>query len=87
MCFATSLGLVRVTVPCAQTRVAIEMNSQTNSAKRRTFQKGLLSRPRATEPQAKRETRSVLCHSLMVDSTFEQSENVAIAVVSLSSCC
>ena len=32
-------------------------------------------------------TRSVLCHSLVVDSTFEQSENVTIAVVSLSSCC
>ena len=30
------------------------------------------------EPRAKREARSVLCHSLMVDSTFEQSKNVAI---------
>ena len=32
----------------------------------------------ATEPRAKREARSILCHSLMVDSTFEQSENIAI---------
>ena len=75
--------LVRIAVPCAQTRVAIEIHSRTNGAKRRAF----LSRPRATEPRAKRETRSVLCHSLVVDSTFEQSENVAIAVVSSSSCC
>ena len=27
------------------------------------------------------ETRSVLCHSVVVDSTFKQSENVAIAVM------
>ena len=32
----------------------------------------------ATEPQAKREAMSALCHGLVVDSTFEQSENVAI---------
>ena len=49
--------------------------------------RGLLSRPRATEPRAKQETRSVVCHSLVVDSTFKQSENVAIAVMSSSSCC
>ena len=49
--------------------------------------RGLLSRPHATEPQAKRETRSVLCHSLVVDLMFKQNENVAIAVVSSSSCC
>ena len=41
-------------------------------------------RPHATEPRAKRETRSVLYHALVVDSTFDQSENVATAVVSSS---
>ena len=39
-------------------------------------------RPRATKPRAERETRPVLCHSVVVDSAFKQSENVAIAVVS-----
>ena len=34
----------------------------------------------ATEPRAKQETRSILFHSLVVDSTFE---NIAIVVVSL----
>ena len=32
----------------------------------------------ATEPQAKREAMSALCHGLVVDSTFERSENFAI---------
>ena len=32
----------------------------------------------ATEPRAKQEAMSALCHGLMVDSTFEQSENFAI---------
>ena len=32
----------------------------------------------ATESRAKRQARSVLHHSLMVDSTFKQSGNVAI---------
>ena len=32
----------------------------------------------ATEPRAKREAMSALCHGLVVDSTFERSENVAI---------
>ena len=38
----------------------------------------------ATEPQAKRETRSILCHSVVVDLIFE---HVAIAVAISSSCC
>ena len=80
--------LVRIAVPCAQIRVAIEMHSRMNGAKRRVFQETCSAcRPSATEPWAKQETRSVLCHSVVVDSTFEQSEKVAIAVVSLSSCC
>ena len=39
-----------------------------------------LNRParQATEPQAKQEVMSALCHGLVVDSTFEQSENVTI---------
>ena len=32
----------------------------------------------ATEPRAKREAMSALCHGLVIDSTFERSENVAI---------
>ena len=32
----------------------------------------------ATEPRAKREAMSALCHGLVVYSTFERSENVAI---------
>ena len=32
----------------------------------------------ATEPRAKREAMSALCHGLVVDLTFEWSENVAI---------
>ena len=38
----------------------------------------------ATEPQAKRESMSALCHGLMVDSTFERSENVAITQLLLA---
>ena len=38
-----------------------------------------------TEPQAKQETKSVLCHSLVV-LEIRQSEDVAIAVASSSSC-
>ena len=31
-----------------------------------------------TEPQAKREMKSVLCHTLVIDLMFKQSENVTI---------
>ena len=62
--------LVRITVLCAQTRVAIEMHSRTNGAKHHAFREACSAcRPRATEPRVKRETRSVLYHSLVVDST------------------
>ena len=94
---ATSLEgprLVRIAVPYAQIRMAIDSDAFSNERREASrVSRGLLSmlacRPRTTEaePQAKRETRSVLCYSLVVDSTFEQSENVAIAVVSSSSCC
>ena len=33
---------------------------------------------KATEPRAKREAMSALCHGLVVDSPFERSENFAI---------
>ena len=73
--------LVRIVVPCAQTRLsrprAIEMHSRAraNGASAARF-----DRParQATEPQAKREAISALCHGLVVDSTFERSENFAI---------
>ena len=72
-CATSSEGpqLIRIAVPCAQTRVAIEMHLE------RTAQSATcLERPaqQVTKPRVKRETRSVLCHSLVVDSTFEQSE-------------
>ena len=35
--------LVRIAVPCAQTRVAIEMHSRTNGAKRRAFREACLA--------------------------------------------
>ena len=50
--------LVRIVVPYAQTRVAIETHSRANGAKH--------------------EAKFVLFHSLVVDSTFEQNENIAI---------
>ena len=62
--------LVRIVVSCAQTRVAIETYSRANGAKRRAFREVCPAGHRAFEPRAKREARSVLCHSLMVDSTF-----------------
>ena len=68
MCSSTNLKgprLVRFAVPCAQTTVAIEMHSRT--AQNATC----FERPvqQATEPRAKQEMRSVLCHNLVVDST------------------
>ena len=46
-------------------------SSSSERRKRRAFRQ-------ATEPRAKREVMFVLCHGLVVDSTFERSENVAI---------
>ena len=68
--------LVRVVVPCAQTRVPgprgiLEQMAQSAMSFDRPAQQ-------ATEPRPKRGARSVFCHSLVVDSTFEQSEEVAI---------
>ena len=50
MCFATSSEgsrLVRVAVPCAQTRVAVETHFGTNGAKRCVFERPA---EQATEP-------------------------------------
>ena len=55
--------LVRFTVPGAQARVAIlEQTARSATGFERPAQQ-------ATEPRAKREMRSVLRHSLVVDST------------------
>ena len=41
----------------------------------------------ATEPRAKQEAMSALCDGLVVDSTFERSENVAITRGVVFICC
>ena len=65
-------GLVRTVGPCAQRRVAllmpraIETHCRTIGAKALRVSKGLLAKQAlalATEPRAKREVRSVLCHT------------------------
>ena len=68
-------------MPCAQTRLprprghrdAFSTRASGASAER-------FDRParQATEPRAKREAMFALCHGLVVDSTFELSENFAI---------
>ena len=68
--------LVRIVVPCAQTRLPGPRGHRdafSSSSERRKA-------PRVSTGLLGREARSVLdlCHSLVVDSTFEQSENVAI---------
>ena len=76
--------LVRIVVPCVQTRLPgprghrpIEMHSRARASSAGAAR---FDRPaqQATEPRAKREVMSALCHGLVVDSTFEWSENVAI---------
>ena len=62
--------LVRIVVPCAQTRVTIETHSRVNGAKHGVFREACPAGHRALKPRAKREVRSVLCRSLMIDSTF-----------------
>ena len=48
--------LVRIVVPCAQTRVAIETHSRANSAKRRAFQEACPAGHRASS-----EARDEVC--------------------------
>ena len=72
--------LVRIAVPCA-------FSISNKQCEALHVLRGLACsacRPCATKPRAKQETRSVLCHALVVDLTFDQSENVATAVVSSS---
>ena len=74
--------LVRIVVPCAQTRLprprghrdAFSSSSASGASAAR------FDRParQATEPRTKREAMSALCHGLVVDLTFERSENFAI---------
>ena len=54
--------------------------SSSRAARARGASAARLDRPtrQATEPREKREVISALCHGLVVDSTFERSENVAI---------
>ena len=56
---------------------AIEMHSRARASGASAAR---FDRParQATEPRAKREAMSALCHGLVVDSTFERSENFAI---------
>ena len=52
--------LVRIVVPCAQTRVAIETHSRWTVWSAANFEKPA---EQATKPRAKQEARSVLCHT------------------------
>ena len=76
--------LVRIVVPCAQMRLpaAGPRSHRDASFQARASGAGTARFDRsawqATEPRAKREAISALCHGLVVDSTFERSENVAI---------
>ena len=76
--------LVGIVVPCAQTRLPEPRGHRARDAHSRTQASGAsamhFNRPawQANKPRAKQEAMSVLCHGLVVDSTFEQSENVAI---------
>ena len=72
--------LVRIVVPCAQmrlpgSRAILKLERAGASAAR-------FNRPaqQATEPRAKLEAIPALCDGLVVDSMFERSENVAIAL-------
>ena len=70
MCSPTSSEdsrLVRIVVQCAQTRLPGPRGH-----------KDAFSARLATEPRAKREVMSALCHGLVVDSTFERNENFTI---------
>ena len=67
MCSPTSSKdsrLVRIVVPCTQTRLP-EPRGHRDAG----ISTGLLGRP-PTEPRAKQEAMSALCHSLVVDLTF-----------------
>ena len=62
---------------------AIEMHSRARASGASSMR---FDRParQATEPRAKRKAMPALCHGLVVDSTFERSENVAVSLSSYS---
>ena len=73
--------LVRI-VLCAQTRLPrprghrdVFSSSSYSGASATCFD---MPAQQATEPRAKREAMSALCHGLVVDSTFERSENFTV---------
>ena len=80
MCSATSSEgprLVRIAVPCAHADKGGHRDAFSNNMlERMTQSAAFFKRPaqpcrlRATKPRAKRETRSALCHSVVVDSTL-----------------
>ena len=69
-------------VPCAQTRLPRPRGHRLMHSRARASgaSAARFNRPawQATEPRAKREAMSALYHGLVVDSTFEQSENFDI---------
>ena len=86
MCSATSSEgprLVTIAVPCAQTSVAIEMHSQMNSAKRCVFRAACSAGHQALS-DARDEVCSLSCSGGRFDVSLRS--NIAVAVVSLSSC-
>ena len=69
--------LVRIVVPCAQMRVSRPRGHRDacSSEWRKAAARFKGPAQQATKPRVKQEVRSVLCHSLVIDST---GENVAI---------
>ena len=61
--------LVRIAVPCAQTRVAIEMHSRTNGAKCRAFREACSAGHRMPSLERNKRRGLFFRHSLVVDST------------------
>ena len=90
MRFATSSEgprLVRIAMPYAQIRVAIEMHSQMNGMKHHAFQEACSTGH--VPPSLERSERQGLLYLSQSGDRFDvkQSKNVTIAVVSSSSCC
>ena len=67
-------------MPCAQTRLPGPRGHKDDMHSRARASGARFDRParQATEPRAKREVMSALCHGLVVDSMFERSENITI---------
>ena len=81
MCSPTSSEgsrLVKIVVLCAQTRVPGPRGHRERGTLERSAAHFDRPAQQANKPRAKRQARSVFCHSLVVDSTFMQSENITI---------